>query len=82
MTAQAAFRLQLCGCGQEPRPRVRFGFPLRRGAALRLPCALAPKCAVGWIAATSIKVFALLPAACSLRGAGGVLSPTEVGPPP
>ena len=65
MTAQAAAGLQPCGRGQEPGPRVRFGFPLRRGAAL------APMCAVGWIAATSIKVFALLPTACSLRGAVG-----------
>lgn len=42
MTAQAAFGLQLCGHGQEPGPCVRFGFPLRRGAALRPPCAVAP----------------------------------------
>lgn len=56
---------------------VQFGFPLRRGAAQRPPCAM---CAVGWVTAASIKVFALPGAACSLGV--GVLGLAEAEPPP
>lgn len=68
MTAHAAFSLQLCGRGQEPRPRVRFGFPLRRGAALRLwpPCVL-----WGGSLQPPLKclLFCPLPALCRVQGA-------------
>ena len=49
-------------------------FSSEKGAALR------PPCAVGRIAAASVKAFALLTTACSLRV--GVLGLAEVGPLP
>lgn len=70
--------LQLCGAGAGAQATCAVWFPLR-GSCSEAP---GPMCAVGWIAATSLKCLLLhpLPALCRVQGASS--SPAEVGPPP
>lgn len=56
---------------------VRFGFPLRRGAALRPPCAVC----VWWGGLLQPPFKCALPATACFLGVG-VLSPAEAGPLP